>query len=689
MKRHLLRLGLSMLGLVAATIMGATSVYAADYSNSHLMDDPIFDNVNSMSEQQIRDFINSRPTSCLATSGAIFPEPITYWQYGGNVDAARVIYNAAHYNDLNPQVILATLQKEQTLITRTDCGTGGVDVRNKGMGMGCFDGQPCPTPAYAGFHQQVMKGAWALTFARQRAVGNVDWGDNGSIVYGGPWTEGNRAACSTCTAVFRDGYWNLDGQSVKMETGATAALYRYTPHLGQSFPSIFEGWFGSVVVPTYGSAYAGQSAYPTIVAGQTATVAFSYRNAGNQPWYDDTTAAGAGKAPLHLATSHAMNRGSVFGSPWGGDRNRAAGVFAAVYESDGVTLAGNQHVAQPGQIAKFSFPMASSVLTRPGVYREFFQPIIEGVTVMNDPWTFLDVTVQAATLTSQYVDQSPYPALLPGEQATAWFKYKNTGNQTWYDDASAPGANSAPIRLATSHNINRSSAFGVTWGGDRNRATGLFSAVYEADGVTPAGNQHVAQPGQIVKISFVMTAPTGMRAGTYREFFQPIVEGVTVMNDPWTFLDITVKSAYFASAYVGQAPYPAIPRGQQVTSWFMYKNIGTLPWYDDSSVTTGRLPIHLATGHPINRRSLFGGTWGGDQNRASGMFAAVYEADGVTLAGNQHVVQPGQIGKINFVMKAPANAQPGVYREFFQPIVEGTADGAMNDPWTFLDVTVQ
>jgi hypothetical protein len=96
MKRHLLRLGLSMLGLVAATIMGATSVYAADYSNSHLMDDPIFDNVNSMSEQQIRDFINSRPTSCLATSGAIFPEPITYWQYGGNVDAARVIYNAAH-----------------------------------------------------------------------------------------------------------------------------------------------------------------------------------------------------------------------------------------------------------------------------------------------------------------------------------------------------------------------------------------------------------------------------------------------------------------------------------------------------------------------------------------------------------------------------------------------------------------
>jgi hypothetical protein len=215
------------------------------------MDDAIFDNVHSMTEQQIRNFINSRPTSCLATSGAIFPEPITYWQYGGNVDAARVIYNSAVYNDINPQVILATLQKEQTLITRTNCyEQSGIDSRNKAMGMGCPDGGACPAPAYAGFQQQVMKGSWALTFARQRASGATEWGDNGSIVYNGPWTPGNRKACSTCTDVYRDGYWTVDGQSILMETGATASFYRYTPHLGQALPGIFESWFG----PTTGIA---------------------------------------------------------------------------------------------------------------------------------------------------------------------------------------------------------------------------------------------------------------------------------------------------------------------------------------------------------------------------------------------------------------------------------------------------
>jgi hypothetical protein len=280
--------------------------------------------------------------------------------------------------------------------------------------------------------------------------------------------------------------------------------------------------------------------------------------------------------------------------------------------------------------------------------------------------------------------------LMAGQTATSYFSYKNTGNQPWYDNVSVvPGQ--LPVHLATSHGINRRSLFGSIWGGDQNRSSLVFSAVYEADGVTPAANQHIVQPGQIGKMTFVFKVPLGTPAGNYREFFQPIVEGTSsgLLNDPWTFLDITVKPSYFASAYAGQSPYPTIPRGQQTTVWFMYKNIGTLPWYDDSSVTAGLLPIHMATGHPVNRRSLFGATWGGDQNRSTGLFSAVYEADGVTAAANQHVVQPGQMAKISFVMSAPASANPGVYREFFQPIVEGTADGAMNDPWTFFDVTVQ
>ena len=307
-------------------------------------------------------------------------------------------------------------------------------------------------------------------------------------------------------------------------------------------------------------------------------------------------------------------------------------------------------------------------------------------------WRFYNDWFGSTTLpsyASSYMSQSAYPTIKAGTSATVWIQYHNAGAQPWFDGVTAGANNASPINLATTHGMNRSSVFGAPWGGDRHRSAGQFSAVYEADGTTLAANQHVAQPGQIARFSFPMQAQTGLATGVYREFFQPIVEGGTVMNDPWTFLDVTVRPSYYASAYAGQSPYPTVLRGQQVTSWFEYKNVGTLPWYDNSSVTTGNLPIHLATSHPMNRASLFGVPWGGDRNRASGMFAAVYEADGVTPAADQHVVQTGQIGKIDLIMAAPANAQPGVYREFFQPIVEGTPNGAMNDPWTFLDVTVQ
>lgn len=686
MKQMMMRLGLSLFGLVVATV--AMSGSASAWSNSHMMDDAIFDNVNSMTEQQIRDFINSRPGTCLVTSGAVFPEPITYWQYGGNVDAARVIYNAARYNDINPQVILATLQKEQSLITRTNCFSGSIDVRMKAMGQGCPDGGACPVPAYAGLHQQVMKGAWQLKFNKERANGNVNWGDNGSIVYGGPWTQGNRAACSTCTSVYRDGYWNVDGQSLIMETGATAAFYRYTPHLGQALPGIFEGWFGPTLVPTFASAYAGQSTYPTLVGGQSTTAYLMYRNAGNQAWYDDTSATAAGKNPVHLATSHNINRTSTLGGTWGGDKNRAALNFAAVYEANGTTLASNQHVVQPGQVAKFSFVLSTGILTKPGMYREFFQPIVEGQTIMNDPWTFLDITVQAATFASQYAGQSEYPTILQGTQATAYFVYKNVGNQPWYDDASASGAGALPIHLATSHDLNRSSAVGDIWGGSRSRSALNFAAVYEANG-TLASNQHVAQPGQMVKFSFPVSAAANLAPGLYREFFQPIVEGTSNgnMNDPWTFIDVTVKPAVYSSAYAGQSVYPTINQGQQTTAYFIYTNNGTMPWYDQTTASAaGKNPVRLATSHGIDRSSVLGSTWGGSQNRATGTFAAVYEANG-TLASNQHVAQPGQMVKFDFVLSAASGQAPGVYREFFQPVVDGQT--AMNDPWTFLDVTVQ
>jgi hypothetical protein len=705
MKQRFLQALLTLGGLTIATLL--TSGSASAYTNSRLMDDSIFDNVNSMTEQQIRDFILARPNSCLGKTapgyggGAIYPEPITYWQYGGNVDAARVIYNAAHYNDLNPQVIIATLQKEQSLFTDTDClDQNGVARLPKAMGQGCPDGGACPAPAYAGFHQQVMKGAWQLKFNKERAVGNVEWGDNGSIVYPEPYTEGNRKNCSTCAVIYRDGYKSIDGQMIKMETGATASFYRYTPHLGQALPGIFEGWFGSTLIPNYSAAYAGQSGYPTVVAGNTAAASLSYKNVGDQIWYDDTSigTAPAGKYAVHLATGQPNNRVSPFGATWAAGHNRPGLNFSAVYEADGTTLAANQHVATVGQIVKFNFTFTVPINQPGGVYREFFQPVAEGTGngAFATVGTYLDVTVQAASFGAQYAGQSSYPTMFSGGTDNAYLNYKNTGNQLWYDDTSVGTAPVAtyPVHLSTGQPTNRVSSFGATWAAGHNRPGLNFSAVYEADGTTPAANQHVVAVGQIARFAFPFNSPANQAPGVYREFFQPVAEGTPTGAFPFvgTYLDATVQARTFTAQYAGQSNYPTIARGGSAAGFVKLKNTGNQIWYDDNSIggaPAGSYPVHLSTGNPNNRVSPFGATWAAGHNRPALTFGAVYESDGTTLAANQHAANPGQIVQFNFTFSVSASQAVGKYREFFQPVAEGTPTGAFPFVGVYLDVTVQ
>ena len=161
---------------------------------------------------------------------------------------------------------------------------------------------------------------------------------------------------------------------------------------------------------------------------------------------------------------------------------------------------------------------------------------------MNDPWTFLDATVTRGVFASQYVTQSAYPLLTSGlPTATVQISYRNIGNLSWYDDSTATANGVRPIHLATSHAINRTSILGSSWGGDSNRATGSFATVYRADGTPYVTNPHIVAPGESASFQFTLTRSSGLAPGVYREFFQPIVEGTTIMNDPWTFLDATLS----------------------------------------------------------------------------------------------------------------------------------------------------
>jgi len=135
-----------------------------------------------------------------------------------------------------------------------------------GVAVNSITGSCVNANVKAGFSEQVVHAAWLLTFSRHKAEGETGWAavggswnhceDNdtcaasfnipaGWACYSGLMTQGNFKRCPTdSTAVPYDGYATIDGQSIHIDTGATASLYVYTPHF-QSFGSIFSSYFGS------------------------------------------------------------------------------------------------------------------------------------------------------------------------------------------------------------------------------------------------------------------------------------------------------------------------------------------------------------------------------------------------------------------------------------------------------------
>jgi hypothetical protein len=244
-------------------LIGGAHTARADFNANNLMDDYIFENTGTMNAGQIDAFLNSFPSSCISQNRGYAAADVTGYSpgggytYGSNVTAGNIIYHAAQAYGINPQVLIATLQKEQSLITGGSSICGDPHSINAAMGYDCPDGGGCPGHASTtGFSQQVIHGAWLLRFGQQRSLGNVNWAevhgswnnsDDPPAFYGGPMTQGTRARVQGGSTAYYDGYTTIDGSSVHMDTGATAALYWYTPHFhgNQSFETIFQGWFGA------------------------------------------------------------------------------------------------------------------------------------------------------------------------------------------------------------------------------------------------------------------------------------------------------------------------------------------------------------------------------------------------------------------------------------------------------------
>ena len=261
----------------------------------------------------------------------------------------------------------------------------------------------------------------------------------------------------------------------------------------------------------YSCQWNSQSTYPEMNPSAYTTVWIKFKNTGEATWYN------YGDHPIRLGTSHNQDRNSPFYKHTWISENRPA------------TLVEKE--VKPGGIGTFQFYLLAP--TTPGNYQEYFQPLVEGVTWMEDWGVFLNITVKDTTTTEKTTEQntpeyqakwnsqSAYISLKPGEAQKVWVKFKNTGTKSWFNN----GDN--PARLGTSHPIDRESLFAKDTWLSKNRATNL--------------KETEVKPNGIGTFEFYVQAPNTV--GEYKEYFQPVIEGKTWLNDVGLFWVFTVTNS--------------------------------------------------------------------------------------------------------------------------------------------------
>lgn len=273
------------------TLFAFNSKVLAAYSDSNVVSDYTFTNTSTMSAQNIEDFlcdpthnVDQQGPSWLCGYSYTIPSTInipyptspdgvnivmqnvnadqSYVSQGQQINlydkkVSKLIYDESQQHGINPQVILAMLQKESGSITnwsRLDLNNG-----HNGYSSASVFNANHPTPT-----------AWPLFYTYDEDMGGCLNGDasrctayypNGTLKdyrqisydYGGVGQQIAYAAFSLQKNynIFLANP-NLNGSTFcngnPCANAATRDLYNYTPHAQTSFYSVFNNWFGD---PTY------------------------------------------------------------------------------------------------------------------------------------------------------------------------------------------------------------------------------------------------------------------------------------------------------------------------------------------------------------------------------------------------------------------------------------------------------
>ncbi|WP_345801862.1 hypothetical protein AAIB33_01800 [Microbacterium sp. AZCO] len=216
----------------------------AEFKAGDIISDAVFFNNGTMTQAQIQSFLEAKVPVCQTgytclkdwydTSRSTSADAMCGAYSGGYSErASAIIYKVAQACGINPQVILATLQKEQGLVLHTWPSTWRYTIA---MGQGCPDTAACDTKYY-GFFNQVYGAAWQFKrYANPPGTSQYfTWyapGKTWNVLYS------PNTACGS--------------SPVYIANQATANLYYYTPYQPNA-ASLRAGYGSGDACSTYGN----------------------------------------------------------------------------------------------------------------------------------------------------------------------------------------------------------------------------------------------------------------------------------------------------------------------------------------------------------------------------------------------------------------------------------------------------
>lgn len=517
----------------------AVAVTGGDWRSGRIMDEAVFRDKNTMGAQQIQTFLGVKNPNCdtngtkpseygggtraqYAASIGLSP-PFTClkdYREGGR-SAAQIIADAGQQYGVNPQVLIALLQKEQNLVT--DEWPWPIQYRSA-TGYGCPDTAACDSQYY-GLTNQIN---WAAKMFKGIINKEAGWYS--------PYVTGNNQVKynpqSACGA-----------SNVSIENWPTAALYSYTPYQpnqaalsnlygtgdgcssygNRNFWRIFNDWFGSglggpfnwtitdLYIMDEGKNVNMGTDY--LHRNERLFVVVKGKNIGTETWYKDQV----GPNPARLGTWRSPGHSSVYCDI----------LWLRMSQSCTRAASLNEDMVRPGDT--FHFETYIHAPAQGGEFREYFQPLLEGRAWMsNDPgfhlyvnsvdyfdwrWGSFGAWTDQTKSTPANLDN-----LARGQQVYVELKAKNTTATEWTNS----GRNI--VHLGTSSPQDRNSQVCLPSWITCTRPAGLV--------------QSSILPGQTGTFAFTLKAPETI--GTYREHFKPIMENLGWMRDDHNHIYLNV-----------------------------------------------------------------------------------------------------------------------------------------------------